>query len=112
MTAHSSQPVKQQVLRKHVEDRLKEGNARPANGWLTSVDVLSLPHKLASSPGSAGLPNAGSRPGSMTPCLLQELVFLLPQSVDPLLEPGFRLRVVAEVDAAQRRVDGPESGVH
>ncbi len=53
MTEHSEQPLKQQVLRKHAEEKLKEGNALPTHGWLTSLDALSLLHKLASSPGSA-----------------------------------------------------------
>jgi len=54
VTAHSEKALKQQVLRKHAEDQLKEGSAPPTHGWLTSLDALSLLHKLASSPGSAG----------------------------------------------------------
>jgi PAS domain-containing protein len=54
MTAHSSQPLKQQVLRRHAEDKLKNGSALPSHGWLTSLDALNLLHKLASSPDSAG----------------------------------------------------------
>lgn len=54
MTAHSEKGLKQQVLRTHAEDKLKEGIAPPTHGWLTSLDALSLLHKLASSPGSAG----------------------------------------------------------
>lgn len=54
MTAHSSQPLKQQVLRRHAEDKLKDGSALPSHGWLTSLDALNLLHKLASSPESAG----------------------------------------------------------
>lgn len=54
MTAHPSQTLKQQVLRKHAEDRLKEGSAAPTHGWMTSLDALSLLYKLASSPESAG----------------------------------------------------------
>lgn len=53
MTAQSEQPLKQQVLRRIAESRLKEGSAEPTHGWLTSVDALSLLHQLASSPGSA-----------------------------------------------------------
>jgi len=54
MSAQSSQQLKQQVLREHAEERLKEGTAMPTHGWLTSLDALSLLHQLASSPGSAG----------------------------------------------------------
>jgi hypothetical protein len=54
MTAHSRQPRKPQLLRTRAEDKLKEGSAKPTNGWLTSLDALSLLYKLASSPGSAG----------------------------------------------------------
>jgi PAS domain S-box-containing protein len=53
MTAHTDQPLKQQVLRRLAETKLKEGSAQPTNGWLTSLDALSLLHRLASSPGSA-----------------------------------------------------------
>lgn len=53
MTAHTDQPLKQQVLRRLAESKLKEGSAQPTHGWLTSADALSLLHKLASSPGSA-----------------------------------------------------------
>jgi hypothetical protein len=54
MTVHTDQPIKQQVLRSLAETKLKEGSAKPTNGWLTSLDALSLLHKLASAPGSAG----------------------------------------------------------
>jgi PAS domain S-box-containing protein len=53
MTAQSSEPLKQQVMRRRAEERLKEGSAVPTNGWLTSLDALNLLHKLASSPDSA-----------------------------------------------------------
>jgi len=53
MTTHSRKALKQQALRTHAEDKLSDGNAPPTQGWLTSVDALSLLHKLASSPGSA-----------------------------------------------------------
>ena len=53
MTAHSIQPLKQQLLRRQAEELLKDGSAEPTHGWLTSVDALSLLHKLASAPGSA-----------------------------------------------------------
>lgn len=54
MTVHSNQALKQQELRRIAETKLKEGSAQPTNGWLTSTDALSLLHKLASSPASAG----------------------------------------------------------
>ncbi|HSM69014.1 MAG TPA: PAS domain-containing protein [Xanthomonadales bacterium] len=54
MSAQSEKKLKQHVLRSLAETKLKEGSAKPTNGWLTSVDALSLLHKLASSPGSAG----------------------------------------------------------
>lgn len=54
MTARSERVLKQQILRTHAEEKLKGGNAPPTHGWLTSLDALSLLHKLASSPGSAG----------------------------------------------------------
>ncbi|HUG98131.1 MAG TPA: PAS domain-containing protein [Gammaproteobacteria bacterium] len=41
------------VLREQAEEKLKNSNVQPSNGWLTSLDALSLLHKLASSPGSA-----------------------------------------------------------
>jgi PAS domain-containing protein len=54
MTEHSIRALKQQGLRTDAEDKLKDGSAPPTHGWLTSLDALSLLHKLASSPGSAG----------------------------------------------------------
>jgi PAS domain S-box-containing protein len=54
MSAQTRKALKQQQLRTHAEDKLKEGSAPPTHGWLTSLDALSLLHKLASSPGSAG----------------------------------------------------------
>lgn len=54
MTARSERALKQDALRTHAEDRLRNGSAPPTHGWLTSLDALSLLHKLASSPGSAG----------------------------------------------------------
>lgn len=54
MTVQSNQALKQQELRRIAETKLKEGSAQPTNGWLTSTDALSLLHKLASSPASAG----------------------------------------------------------
>lgn len=48
MTAHS-----RQVLRKYAEDTLKGGSVLPTHGWLTSLDALSLLHKLAASPETA-----------------------------------------------------------
>ena len=53
MTVQSMQPLKQELLRRQAEEKLKDGSAEPTHGWLTSVDALSLLHKLASSPGSA-----------------------------------------------------------
>ncbi len=54
MTVQSNQALKQQELRRIAETKLREGSAQPTNGWLTSTDALSLLHKLASSPASAG----------------------------------------------------------
>ena len=54
MTARSEKVLRQHELRTHAEDKLKHGAAPPTHGWLTSLDALSLLHKLASSPGSAG----------------------------------------------------------
>jgi PAS domain S-box-containing protein len=54
MTVRSEKALKQQVLRRRAEDTLKDGSAPPTHGWLTSLDALSLLHKLASTPGSAG----------------------------------------------------------
>lgn len=54
MSAKPVQTLNQRELRQIAEERLKEGSAKPSYGWLTSVDALSLLHKLASSPGSAG----------------------------------------------------------
>lgn len=48
MTAHS-----RQVLRKYAEDTLKGSSVLPTHGWLTSLDALSLLHKLAASPETA-----------------------------------------------------------
>lgn len=47
MTHHS------RSMREQAENRLKEGSVLPTHGWLTSLDALSLLHKLATSPDSA-----------------------------------------------------------
>lgn len=46
-------PPPNRSLRKEAEAKLKQGSARPMQGWVTSMDALSLLHQLASSPGSA-----------------------------------------------------------
>ena len=53
MTTISRKRPDQRELRTHAEEKLRDGSATPTHGWLTSVDALSLLHKLASSPGSA-----------------------------------------------------------
>jgi hypothetical protein len=53
MTARTKKAFKQQAMRTRAEDKLRDGSAPPSHGWLTSLDALSLLHKLASSPGSA-----------------------------------------------------------
>jgi PAS domain S-box-containing protein len=53
MPARIRKAFKQHAMRMQAEDKLKEGSAPPTHGWLTSLDALSLLHKLASSPGSA-----------------------------------------------------------
>jgi PAS domain S-box-containing protein len=44
----------QTQLRLDAEKRLKEGSAPPARLWATSAQALTLLHKLASDPGTAG----------------------------------------------------------
>lgn len=53
MNDRAENAPKQKNLRTNAESKLKNGNAPPTHGWLTSLDALSLLHKLASSPGSA-----------------------------------------------------------
>lgn len=53
MTERTEKGLRQQVLRTHAEQKLKEGSAPPTHGWLTNQDALNLLHKLASTPGSA-----------------------------------------------------------
>jgi len=54
MTARSEKALNQKMLRTDAEKKLKAGLAPPTQGWLTSLDALSLLYKLASTPASAG----------------------------------------------------------
>lgn len=53
MNNSSKKALKQQELRTHAENKLKNGEAPPTHGWLTNLDALNLLHRLASTPGSA-----------------------------------------------------------
>ena len=44
----------QMNLRRNAEERLKEGTAPPTKGWETGLSALTLLHRLASAPDSAG----------------------------------------------------------
>jgi len=53
MPDRMNKTLKQQELRRHAENKLKDGSAPPTHGWLSNLDALNLLHSLASMPGSA-----------------------------------------------------------